>query len=311
MKMAKIDLPALTGDLDAANVTSWLNLCKDSFEAWSAMNSDKVVKVSLQVLLAGLKMESPPAKHWWNENRDDLKLVTSWNVFAQRVKDRFVPPNWHMNALAKFYSISQGTSPFTDFVTNLQNARNALASSGSGFTVNDSIIKNHLLFFCHPILSLRIRSIPDFRYGDTKLDTLIGLMTSAWDTMIAEHLVRPALSSSHSLATSSAATKPSGSRSQASLSDSEREALKLAGACFRCRKSPASRGWIPHSSRNCPGDPANGISPAAGAGATIGTVMLHQAEEQHIAAILLSMSSFVLEGNEYEDLDSSDSDGSD
>jgi hypothetical protein len=49
MKMAKIDLPALTGDLDAANVTSWLNLCEDSFEAWSALNSDrqKIIKLPL------------------------------------------------------------------------------------------------------------------------------------------------------------------------------------------------------------------------------------------------------------------------
>ena len=44
-------------------------------------------------------------------------------------------------------------------------------------------------------LTLCIRSIPNFKYNDTKLDTLIGLMTSAWDTMVAERLVRPALSS--------------------------------------------------------------------------------------------------------------------
>lgn len=141
--MSNIDLPALIGDL---NVTSWLNLCEDSFEAWSAMNCDKVIKVSLQILLAGLKMESAPAKHWWNDNRDDLKLVTSWAGFAQRVKDRFMPPNWRMDALAKFYSIAQGSSPFADFVTALQNARNVLASSGTSFAVNDSIVKNHLLF---------------------------------------------------------------------------------------------------------------------------------------------------------------------
>jgi hypothetical protein len=265
------------------------------------MNSDQIMKVSLQVLLAGLKMESPPAKHWWNENRDDLKIVTSWTVFAQRVKDRFVPPNWRMDALAKFYSTSQGSSPFTDFVTNLQNARNALASSGSGFTINDSIVKNHLLFFCHPILSLRIRSIPNFKYGDTKLDTLIGLMTSAWDTMIAEHLVRPALSSQHF-------TTPSAARSSRSfLSDSEREALKLAGGCFRCRKTPASRDWIPHGSRTCPGDIANGIPPASGMPNTVTTVMVSNddpSEDHQVAAVLPS--SFVLQGDEWDEDSESD-----
>ena len=137
--MTKIDLPVLTGELDTGNVSSWLNLCTDSFEVWSAMNSDKTMKVSLQIVLAGLKMESPQAKHWWNENRDELKKLTSWDAFAQRVQDRFVPANWRMDALAKFYTISQGTSPFSDFVTAIQNARNALASAGMGFSINESI----------------------------------------------------------------------------------------------------------------------------------------------------------------------------
>lgn len=86
--------------------------------------------------------------------------------------------------------ISQGSSTFLDFVTALQTARNALASSGAGFTINDSIHKNHLLFFCHPVLSLRVRSIPSFDYGDMKVDALIGLMGSTWDSIVAENIVR-------------------------------------------------------------------------------------------------------------------------
>ena len=188
--MTTIDLPLLTGELDAANVTSWLNLCMDSFEVWSALNSDKVITPSLQIVLAGLKMDSPLAKQWWNENRDELKLLPTWDAFAEQVKDRFVPANWRMNALAKFYKTSQGSSTFLDFVTALQTARNALALSGAGFTIDDSILKNHLLFFCHPILSLRVRSIPNFNYGDTRVDALIGLMSSTWDSIVAENIVR-------------------------------------------------------------------------------------------------------------------------
>lgn len=250
-------------------------------------------------------MESAPAKQWWNENRDELKLLTTWTLFAQRVKDRFVPPNWRMDALAKFYSVSQGSSPFADFVSNLQDARDVLASGGTGFTVNDSIIKNHLPFFCHPILSLRIRSIPNFKCANTKLDALICLMTSVWDAMIAERLVRPALSSK-------SPTTPS--MSCPFLSESEREALKLASGCFRFWKTSASRGWVPHSSRNCPGYPVNNIPPAAGASTTVelGALMTHgndQAEERQVPAVLPSVSSFVLQGDEYdEDLDASDHD---
>lgn len=103
-----------------------------------------------------------------------------------------------------------------------------LASSDSGFTINDSIMKIRLIFFYHPILTLRTLSIPNFKYSDIKLDILICLLTSAWDIMVAEHLVQPALSSQHF-------TTPSASKfSRSFLSDSKREALKLAGGCFRC-----------------------------------------------------------------------------
>jgi hypothetical protein len=270
------------------------------------MNSDKVLKPSLQIVLAGLKMDSPPAKHWWNENRDELKLLPTWDTFAQRVKDRFVPPNWRIDALAKFYSISQGSSPFADFVTALHNARNALASSGVGFTLNDSILKNHLLFFCHPILSLRIRSISNFKYGDIKLDTLIGLMGSTWDSMVAENVVRPIFSANLNSSRPFSTPRPF-------LSDSERDKLKLAGGCFRCQRTPTSPGWIPHGSRDCPGDKSKGIPPAPPRN-HIGAV-LHEdhsppkavkSESDSVAAVLPS--SFVVYGDEWDGDSDSDHD---
>lgn len=214
-------------------------------------------------------MEAPAAKNWWNENRDDLKALTTWEDFAKRVKERFIPANWKMDALAKFYSISQGSSSFPDYVSALQDARNTLSSGGTGFTINDSIFKNHLLFFSHPILNLRIRSIPSFNYANTRVDALIGLMSSSWDSMVAERIIRSPLStSSVNFARSSPLTstnfpKPTPpSKGFIPLTDRERDALKQAGGCFRCRRTPSSPGWVRHGAHNCPGDEANGISPA-------------------------------------------------
>jgi hypothetical protein len=277
----------------------------DSFEVWSAMNSDKVIKASLQIVLAGLKMDAPAAKQWWNENRDELKLLPTWETFAQRVKDRFVPANWRMDALAKFYQISQGSSPFLDFVTTLQTARNALALSGTGFSVNDSILKNHLLFFCHPVLSLRVRSIPNFKYSDMKIDSLIGIMVSTWDSMVAENIVRPTLSSNFSHRDTTSAPRPF-------LSDSEREKLKLAGGCFRCRRTPSSPGWIAHGSRDCPGDKSKGIPPAPPRNHI--SSVLHNNDIVHspapdtnpTAAAAILPSSFVLYGDEWDEDSDSD-----
>jgi len=120
-----------------------------------AVNSS-TLKLSIQVVLTGtgIKMEAPAAKSWWNENREELKALTTWEDFVKKVKDCFVPANWKMDALAQFYGISQGSSSFMDYAARLQEARNTLSSGGTGFTISDSVFKNHLLFFSHPILAL-------------------------------------------------------------------------------------------------------------------------------------------------------------
>jgi hypothetical protein len=108
----KLELPTLAGTLDASTISNWLNLCADSFEAFSLMNPTRTIDDSLRILLAGLKMEAPAAATWWNENRDSLKALTTWAAFSTAVKDRFVPANWRMDALQTFYAISQGSSSF-------------------------------------------------------------------------------------------------------------------------------------------------------------------------------------------------------
>ena len=162
----KLDVPVLTGILNAPNINFWLNLCQDSFEVQAAITST-MLRPAIQIVLCGLKMEAPAVKSWWNENRDQLKLLATWEEFAMKVKEHFIPANWKMDALALFYTISQGSSLFMDYASALQDAHNALSSGGTGFTISDSIFKNHLLFFSHPILCLRIHSMPAFNYVNT------------------------------------------------------------------------------------------------------------------------------------------------
>jgi len=248
----KIDIPALSGMLDAPAITAWLATCEDTFKAWDLLNPTRPLDTNLRILLAGLKLESPVAAQWWCENREALKKSASWADFAMAVKDRFVPTSWRLDSLAGFYAVSQGSSSFSDFLARLQSARSALSGAGRGFTLNDSIMKNHLLFNANRILCLRICAIPTLDYANLKLDGLIGLMSSTWNSMVAEGVSPPAR------------TAPSSSIGPAVskfLSDAEREALRIARGCFNCRKTPASLGWVPHGSRNCPGDKSQGIPP--------------------------------------------------
>jgi len=174
---------------------------------------------------------------------------------TKKVKDCFIPANWKMDALAHFYTISQGSSSFMDYAARLQEARNALSSGGTGFTISDSVFKNHLLFFSHPILALHMHSILSFDYAETRVDGLIALMSSTWDSMVAECVIRSPL-----LTTLLNIPKPT--KAFVPLTERECNALKQAGGCYHCRKTPVSSGWVKHGTHDCPGDEANGVAPA-------------------------------------------------
>ena len=99
-----------------------------------------------------------------------------------------------------------------------------------------------------------MRSIPSFDYPKARVDGLIALMSSTWDSMVAERVVRAPLSTT-------SVFPPRAPKTFVPLTDRERDLLKQAGGCFRCRRTPSSPGWVQHSARNCPGDEATGITP--------------------------------------------------
>ncbi|KAJ7764776.1 hypothetical protein B0H16DRAFT_1798178 [Mycena metata] len=271
--MSKLDFPKLVGELTPASIHGWLGRCEDTLEAWEAINSEKTIAPKVIITLAGLKMEEATAATWWSENRTELKALGSWAEFAGKVKARFVPSNWRMAALATFYSIQQGPTAFPAFAKALVDARNVLASAGAGYTINDSMMKNHLLFYAHPILRLRISGQHDLPFVTMTVDSLISTMSSTWESLVAERVIRPSapaptpltipstlLPSSSSLPTPTSAASSASSR-PAPLSAAEKETLRAANGCFNCRKSPLTPGWVKHRFDNCPGDPALGIPP--------------------------------------------------
>ncbi|KAF7328541.1 Reverse transcriptase domain-containing protein [Mycena venus] len=175
-------------------------------------------------------MEESAAAMWWNENRADLKGLKSWDLFAQK----------------------QGSSTFAKFAESLQNARNALAGAGVGYTISNSILKNHLLFHSHPILRLRVTGMNELPFATMKVDNLIATMSLTWDSLLAEGVIKlPA----------SLPTPASASPAFAPLTQAEKEALRAANGCYHCRKTPQTPGWIKHRSDNCPSDAALGIPP--------------------------------------------------
>ncbi|KAH6917795.1 hypothetical protein BKA70DRAFT_1186 [Coprinopsis sp. MPI-PUGE-AT-0042] len=257
MPSTKLDLPSLVSPISASSVSAWLDNCEDAFEVFSTMNPTADIKVSAQITMVGLKMVAPEAAQWWNENRATMKALTTYAEFVAKVRERFTPSGWKMDALATFYATRQGKLSFADFVTAAQSARGVLGTAGSAWKITDAMFKNHLLFHCHRLLSLRVRAIPNLGYESLKVDSLINTMSSTWNSMLAEGIVRQ-----ESLPPVVGHSSRSGANGLPDLTLSERADLRAAGGCFHCRKTPVSPGWKAHSSKTCPGDPSRNIPPA-------------------------------------------------
>jgi hypothetical protein len=311
--MSKLDYPKLNEELSPTVIHGWLGRCEDTFESWQAMNPDKLIAARTLIMLAGLKMEESMAATWWNENRDKLKKLESWAEFAQEVKDRFVPSNWRMLALAAFYSIQQGSSSFLEFTKALQNARNALAGASQSWVISDAVLKNHLLFSSHPVLRLCVSGQQSLPFMTMKVDMLIATMSSTWDSMLAEGAIRvprtplapsqlvipsvPAALSS-SLPTPPSSASPSGF---VPLTHAEKEALRAAGGCYHCRKTLQSPGWVKHRSDSCPGDAARGIPSRAlpAVVAAVGPVGFSSTYEEGYKAVAAVMPAYNPEEDEW------------
>ena len=119
----KLDaLPVLSGPLTQATVVQWLDKCADTFETIILMNPscEPLLNARLKISMAGLRIKEISAELWYMENRDALKALATWDLFAERVRDRFIPTGWKLNALERFFDVSQGFRGFLAFANDLQ-----------------------------------------------------------------------------------------------------------------------------------------------------------------------------------------------
>ncbi|KAF7368543.1 hypothetical protein MVEN_00177600 [Mycena venus] len=240
--MSKLKFPKLINDLSAAVIHAWSGCCEDMYETWQALNNGKMMESHTLIMLAGPKMEESTAATWWNKNCNEMKKLT-WGEFAQK-----------------------GSSSFPEFAKVLQR-----------YTINNSILKNHLLFFSHPILCLRISGQQNFAYETMKVDTLIAAMSSTWASLLAEGVVKLLKTASSSIQTplvipslpaTSSSSLPTPTLAPTSsllpfvlLMHTEKEALHAAGGCHHCHKALQTMGWVKHHIDNCPGDPVLSVPP--------------------------------------------------
>ncbi|KAG2109780.1 hypothetical protein BD769DRAFT_1779087 [Suillus cothurnatus] len=165
-KMSKLDLLAFS-PIEPMTINTWLWLCKDKYLAWSAWN---------------------PASSWKSQARDfgETRIAMCSNSLPRGWSSR------RASRIASYYlagvsmpSRASTTSRKTSTIS-LKTARNTLSSAGDSCAISDSVFKNHQFFFANPVLQLRVRAIPNFRYENLTADALINAMATTWSSLIAE-----------------------------------------------------------------------------------------------------------------------------
>jgi hypothetical protein len=256
-----------SGPVTANGLRVWLSSCQDGFDNYVDTHKDAELSTKTRIRLTGSALTEPAMAQWWVAGKEEyLKLVT-WDAFALKVKARWLPIQWKMDALEAFYQCTQGKRDFESFATELATCINSLPSG----TISVTTHKYHLLFLANQHLYLRVRALQDFDIEDTKQtpDELISLMNAHWKSMVAENSARGSrfiTTAATSPAPSAPAAQPvalstSTSSRYVPLTDEQKTTLNAAHGCWNCRRTPADPIWTPHTRHNCPGNPAIGARP--------------------------------------------------
>lgn len=261
-------IPAFVGPLTANGLKVWLGRCEDGFDNYEDTHEKSTLSVKTRIRLTGSSLQEPQMAEWWDAGRTEYLALTTWDAFIKKLKDRWLPQGWKMDALENYYGCVQGKRDFRVFAADLAQCLNALPSG----IISTVIHKHHLVFYSHQLLYLRMRAIPGWDIDDKTQtpDQLIALMSAQWDSLIADNASRGA----RSLQAPPVATPPSGvalmtshlasstsSSGPPRLSEEEKAALTAARGCWNCRGKPTDPGWVPHTRHTCPGNPTIGARP--------------------------------------------------
>ena len=111
---ARFQLPKFSGQMNGETVDSWIRSLSNYFRTCPTMNEE------MKLQIASLQLEGL-AQTWWDTHLENMSLVvelgeqaetnstpiTSWNLFCEALRERFYPPGYIQNLLAKWLQLRQ------------------------------------------------------------------------------------------------------------------------------------------------------------------------------------------------------------
>jgi len=110
----RFQLPKFSGQMNGETVDSWIRSLSNYFKTCPTMDEE------MKLQIASLQFEGL-AQTWWDTHLENMSLVvelgeqaetrstpiTSWNLFCEALHERFYPPGYIQNLLAKWLQLRQ------------------------------------------------------------------------------------------------------------------------------------------------------------------------------------------------------------
>ena len=118
----------------------------------------------------------------------ESRFLPSWELFVTCFKDHFIPSGWRLSALAGFCLVAQGSRDFQGFVMPAPGGAKHSCFRGVGYTISDSVFRNHFLRFVN-LSSAACSRTAIAHLRDHKCQSTYQFQVTTWASLVRSHVM--------------------------------------------------------------------------------------------------------------------------
>ncbi|SGZ28393.1 BQ5605_C027g10328 [Microbotryum silenes-dioicae] len=250
----RLNMPELKAPFTEEDVILRLGHCDDAIEAFEDLKRrEATLSVVRQIREAGMKMQGE-GKIWWNQNKDELKGLATWSLFAAQVKARFLDSGFTLSVEHAFYQLVLCRS-------SRHPCQCPTSPADSPKIINDDRFKRHHLHHANDLLYARITSTAGFSLSTFSVNDPIGHMTAVASSLGHEWMSQASVANSRNIGDSFMADPKLKMARRTPLTADTRQECINEGRCFSCREmGPQYPGMPDEETKHDRGGPPQGAT---------------------------------------------------